>query len=211
MYTHTKDILTAGIPLNKATQAVVLLHGRGGSAEDILQLGKHLSTEGMALLAPQATQHSWYPYGFMSPVERNQPALDSALAVVDELVESIVAAGIERNNIYVAGFSQGACLTLEYVTRHAHRYAGVIAFTGGLIGEQLNTANYTGSFDNTPFLITTGDADPHVPVSRVQESTDIIQKMQGNVTTKIYKNRPHTISQQEIELANGILRPTATA
>jgi phospholipase/carboxylesterase len=205
MYTHTKNIITAGKPAAQATAAMILIHGRGGSAEDIISLAGHLHTKEMALFAPQATQNSWYPYGFMSPISRNQPALDSALATIDELVESIVAGGIAREQLYFVGFSQGACLTLEYTTRHASRYGGVIAFTGGLIGEQPDTNNYKGDFAQTPVLITTGDNDPHVPVSRVMESADIIKKLQADVTTKIYKGRPHTISQQEIELANSLI------
>lgn len=206
MYTHTKNIITAGKPLQQAKAAMILLHGRGGSAEDILSLANYLDTKDMALLAPQATQHSWYPYGFMFPVAQNQPALDSALAVIDELVESVVAAGIAREHIYFVGFSQGACLTLEYTARHAQRYGGIIAFTGGLIGQELNTASYTGDFSHTPVLITTGDNDPHVPVARVQDSAVVLEKLHADVTTKIYKGRPHTISQQEIELANGMLK-----
>lgn len=206
MYTHTKNIRTAGMPAAQATAAMIMLHGRGGSAEDILSLAGYLDTKDMALFAPQATQHSWYPYGFMSPVSANQPALDSALATIGELVESIVADGIGRERIYFVGFSQGACLTLEYTARHANRYGGIIAFTGGLIGEQLNVNNYTGDFAHTPVLITTGDADPHVPVSRVRESAAIVEKLGAQVTTKIYANRPHTVSQQEVELANGILK-----
>ncbi len=205
MYTHTKNIHTAGIPAAQATKAMILIHGRGGSAEDILSLAGYLTTSNMALFAPQATRNSWYPNGFMSPVSANQPALDSALATIDELMESIVADGIARDHIYVVGFSQGACLTLEYTSRHAGKYAGVIAFTGSLIGERLDTANYKGDFAQTPVLITTGDADPHVPVHRVQESATIIEKLGAGVTTKIYKGRPHTISQQEIELANSLI------
>ena len=205
MYTHTENIITAGASIEKATSAMILLHGRGGSAEDILSLGSYLNVKDMALFAPQATQNSWYPYSFLSPVAQNQPALDSALAVIDELVESIVSKGIAREHLYFAGFSQGACLTLEYTTRHATRYGGIIAFTGGLIGEQLNAANYKGNFQQTPVLITTGNPDPHVPVSRVNESAAIMEELQANVTTEIYKGRPHTVSGTEIELANRLI------
>ena len=205
MYTHTENITTAGVPIEKATTAMILIHGRGGSAEDILSLSSYLNVKDMALFAPQATQNSWYPYSFLSPVEQNQPALDSALAVLDELVESIVSKGIAREHLYFAGFSQGACLTLEYTTRHATRYGGIIAFTGGLIGEQLNAANYKGNFEQTPVLITTGNPDPHVPVSRVNETAAIMGELQATVTTEIYKGRPHTISGTEIELANRLI------
>ncbi len=205
MYTHTQNIYIAGKPLAQATAAMIMLHGRGGSADDILSLAQYLEVKEMALLAPQAEQHSWYPYGFMSPVMRNQPALDSALSVIDELVNSIIAGGIAPEHLYFAGFSQGACLTLEYTTRHAARYGGIIAFTGGLIGEQLETVNYKGNFAQTPVLITTGDPDPHVPISRVKESTAIIEKLNAQVSTQIYKGRPHTITAEEIALANKLI------
>ena len=205
MYTHTQNIFTAGKPIAQATAAMILLHGRGGSADDILSLANYLEVKDMALFAPQAEQHSWYPYGFMSPVSRNQPALDSALSVIDELVNSIVAGGITPEHLYFAGFSQGACLTLEYTARHAARYGGIIAFTGGLIGEQLETGNYKGNFAQTPVLITTGDPDPHVPVSRVKESAAIIEKLNAHVTTQIYKGRPHTVTAEEIALANRLI------
>ena len=205
MYTHTENIITAGTSIEKATAAMILLHGRGGSAEDILSLSSYLNVKDMALFAPQATQNSWYPYSFLSPVAQNQPALDSALDVLDELAESIISKGIAREHLYFAGFSQGACLTLEYTTRHAARYGGIIAFTGGLIGQQLNAAIYNGVFQQTPVLITTGNPDPHVPVSRVNESAAIMSALQANVTTEIYKGRPHTISGTEIELANRLI------
>jgi phospholipase/carboxylesterase len=201
MYTHEKEIARAGLALAKAKMAVIFLHGRGSSAEDILSLANYFELEDAALLAPQATNHSWYPYSFMAPAVQNQPALDSALAVVNELLEEVVASGIAPEHIYFVGFSQGACLTLEYVTRNAQRYGGVVAFTGGLIGEEINMSSYKGNFAKTPVLITTGDPDPHVPVSRVEVSAGIIGKMNANVNVKIYPGRAHTISKPEIALA----------
>ncbi|MDN3549237.1 alpha/beta hydrolase [Mucilaginibacter aquaedulcis] len=205
MYIHHKQILTAGTPAEKASKAIIMLHGRGASAASIITLKDHLKLDGYAIFAPQATEHSWYPYSFMAPVANNQPALDSALAIIGDLVEDIKKQGITQENIYFLGFSQGACLTLEYVTRNAGRYGGVIALTGGLIGEQLINDNYKGDFNNTPVLITTGDPDTHVPVSRVNESKTIIEGLNASVTLKIYKGRMHTISADELQLANGIL------
>lgn len=203
MYTHNQQqIILAGTPIEKASKAVILIHGRGASAEDIISLEQHLHLEGMAIFAPQAAQYSWYPFSFMAPVEKNQPALDSALDVIGNLVNDIQAKGIPAEKIYFAGFSQGACLTLEYVSRHATRYGGVIAFTGGLIGETLTLENYTGSFNNTPVFIGTGDPDPHVPVTRVQQTVEQLQKQQANVLLKVYKGRPHTITGDETEQAN---------
>jgi phospholipase/carboxylesterase len=205
MYTHQKQIITAGTPLDKAKGALVMLHGRGGTADNIISLAGEFNIEDMAIVAPQASNHSWYPYSFMVPVAQNQPALDSALQIIGELVDDLIAKGIPAEHIYFAGFSQGACLTLEYVARNAKRFGGVIAFTGGLIGKELATENYKGDFNNTPMLITTGDPDPHVPLSRVEESAAILKNLNADVTVKVYKGRPHTITGDEIELANQLI------
>ena len=205
MYTHRKQIVTAGRPADQAKKAMIMLHGRGASAVSILTLKDHLQLDGYAIFAPQATEHSWYPYSFMAPVSNNQPALDSALEVIGSLVEDIKEQGIGQENIYFLGFSQGACLTLEYVSRNAGKYGGVIAFTGGLIGEKLISENYIGDFDQTPILITTGDPDPHVPVSRVNETVSLLKKLSAKVTLKIYKGRQHTVTTEELALANSIL------
>ncbi|TCC87871.1 alpha/beta hydrolase [Pedobacter hiemivivus] len=205
MYTHQKDIMTAGVPIADAKKAVIFIHGRGASAADILSLNDHLQIDDAALFAPQATHHSWYPYSFLAPVMENQPALDSALALLKILVAELKNAGIPQEKIYFVGFSQGACLVLEYITRNAGKYGGAVAFTGGLIGKELNMQNYKGDFKKTPVLITTGDPDPHVPVSRVEVSEGIMKKMNANVTVKIYPGRLHTISKTEIELAKKLV------
>ncbi|QHL88268.1 phospholipase [Nibribacter ruber] len=210
MYTHQKNVITAGKPLTPDSKVLVMVHGRGATAQSILELANHLPVEEFALYAPQATQHSWYPYSFMAPADQNQPALDSALEQLDDLVTGLLAQGVKSENIYLLGFSQGACLSSEYATRHAKRYGGLMLFTGGLIGQQLETSSYQGDFAGTPVLITTGDPDPHVPVSRVEETVIIMEKMGAKVTQKIYKGRPHTILQEEITLAKEILSsPTA--
>jgi phospholipase/carboxylesterase len=202
MYTHNKQIITTGTPIVQAKKAIIMVHGRGASANSILSLADHLSLPAdMAIFAPQATEYSWYPYSFMAPVESNEPALSSALALIDELIDDITRQGVDKKNIYFIGFSQGACLTLEYVARHGGQYGGVIAFTGGLIGQTLVSSNYSGDFAHTPILITTGDPDPHVPVSRVEETVAQLTKMNADVLFKVYKGRPHTVTQQELELA----------
>jgi len=162
MYTHAKNIVTAGAAVEKAKYAMVMIHGRGASAESIIPLAQYLNIKDVAIFAPQATKHSWYPTSFIEPVELNQPALDSALEMISGLVDDIVKAGIPAEQIYFLGFSQGACLCLEYVTRNAAKYAGVIAFTGGLIGKDLQMENYKGDFGQTEVLITTSDPDFHV-------------------------------------------------
>ena len=202
MYSHTKQIVTNGTPITEAKKAIIMLHGRGGSARDIISLKRYLKLEGMAIYAPEATNNSWYPYSFMAPVAQNQPALDSALKLIGEVVAEIEAAGISSENIYFAGFSQGACLTLEYTARNAKRYGGIIALTGGLVGQELNLKNYAGDFQETPLFISTGNPDPHVPVSRVEESIEVLKNLNANVSSAIYPGRPHTISAEEIELVN---------
>jgi phospholipase/carboxylesterase len=205
MYTHAKNTSSSGIPLAAAKGALVLLHGRGGTAQNIISLAGEFNLTDLAIVAPQATNNSWYPHSFIAPVADNQPALDSALSVIGETVKDILAAGIAEEKIYFAGFSQGACLTLEYIARNAQRYGGAVAFTGGLIGRQLETAHYKGDFGGTPILIATGDPDPHVPLTRVEESAALLKDMGADVTMKVYKDRPHTITQQEIDLANELI------
>ncbi|WP_345947535.1 dienelactone hydrolase family protein [Mucilaginibacter sp. PAMB04274] len=202
MYTHSNQYKTAGAPAANAKGALVMLHGRGGNAANILSLAAELNVEDFALYAPQASNNSWYPYSFMAPDKQNQPALDSAIEVIDILVQLIIAEGIPAEKIYFIGFSQGACLTLEYISRNAKQYGGAVAFTGGLIGEQLQPENYTGDFGGTPVLITTGDPDQHVPLTRVEESVEILKQHHAQVTLKVYPGRPHTITMEEIDLAN---------
>lgn len=206
MYRHTKQVVSAGMPAEQAKKAIIMLHGRGASASGIISLKDHLDLDDFTIVAPQATEHSWYPYSFLAPVQNNQPALDSALEVIGSVVDDLKRQGIAQENIYFLGFSQGACLTLEYTTRNAGRYGGIIALTGGLIGEKLLKENYQGDFANTPVLITTGDPDPHVPVSRLNESVDVLTELKADVILKIYKGRPHTITGEELELANAILK-----
>jgi phospholipase/carboxylesterase len=202
---HTKNIISAGKPVNEAKKALVMVHGRGGSAEDILSLSSYLDVKEYALFAPQATGNTWYPYSFMANPAQNEPYLSAALALLKETVEDIIAAGIAKENIYFLGFSQGACLTLEFITRNAARYGGAVAFTGGLLGDKLYPENYSGDFKGTPVFIGTSNPDPHVPVERVQASEKILQEKNAAVTVKIYPGMGHTISQDEITLANKLV------
>lgn len=199
------QIIITGKPLTETGKALIMVHGRGASAQSILGLSEALEVPDFTLYAPQARQNTWYPYSFLAPVAQNQPYLDQALHTLDEVVKSIQAQNISSKNIYLLGFSQGACLTAEYTTRYARRFGGIIVFTGGLIGEQVNTSSYSGNFESTPVFISTGDPDPHVPVSRVEETVTVMEAKGAVVTKKIYKNRPHTILQEEINFAQQIL------
>jgi len=202
---HKKNSITAGKAIKEAGKVLIMVHGRGGSAEDILSLSEHLHVDDFALVAPQATNHSWYPQSFLASPAANAPWLDSALELLKSLVEEIVAAGISKEKIYFLGFSQGACLTLEFVTRHAARYGGVVAFTGGLIGDAIRLENYQGDFYHTPVLIATSDPDPHVPVERVYASSNILRSMHAEVTEKVFSNMGHTITPAEIDMANTLI------
>jgi phospholipase/carboxylesterase len=202
---HQKNIIAAGKELNEKNKVLILLHGRGGSAEDILSFSSYLEVKDFALLAPQATNNTWYPYSFLAPPAQNEPWLSSALNLMNDLLNELYSKGIPSENIYFTGFSQGACLTLEFVTRNANKYGGVAAFTGGLIGDKIYGENYGGNFKNTPFFIGTSDPDPHVPVERANATAKFLEKMNASVTLKVYPNMGHTISQDEIENANRLV------
>jgi len=202
---HVKNITAAGVNLSDADKALIMVHGRGANAEDILQLATYLHVKGYALLAPEATNHTWYPHSFMVPTSQNEPWLTSGLAVFEDLVNTITAQGIDTERIYLLGFSQGACLTLEFAARNATRFGGIVAFTGGLLGDRIDRERYHGDFKGTPIFIGTGNPDPHVPVERVRETTDILEEMNAVVTEQVYENRPHTISQDEIEQVNTLI------
>ena len=199
---HTKNIITAGQDISQAKKALILLHGRGASTQDILSLASHFPVEEFALFAPQATNYTWYPYSFLAPPAQNEPWLSSALEIIRDLVEEIKSNGISAENIYFGGFSQGACLTAEFVSRNAERFGGIFIFTGGLIGDKIYTENYSGDFGGTPVFISTGNPDAHVPLERVKETANLMESMNAMVTVKIYENRPHTISHEELSLVN---------
>ena len=194
-----------GARLNQAAAAMILLHGRGASAEDILGLAAEMYDERISYLAPQAAGHSWYPYSFMSPVQENEPWLGSALAKVAQTVQLALDAGVAREHIVVCGFSQGACLSTEFVATHPARYGGLIAFTGGLIGPPDADLHHAGDLAGMPALFSSGDPDPHVPWTRVLASAEQFTAMGAEVSTRRYEGRPHTVLPREIESAREIL------
>ncbi|MDE1154816.1 MAG: alpha/beta fold hydrolase [Acidobacteriaceae bacterium] len=199
-------LVWGGAPVASAKGAIVLLHGRGGSAQDILTLGPLLGQPEFALVAPQAAGHTWYPQSFLAPREANEPYLSSALQRVAETVAELEQQGVARDRIVVAGFSQGACLSSEFVASHPARYAGLIAFTGGLIGPLDADLHHEGSLDGTPALLLSGDPDPHVPWARVEATAAELERMGASVSSKRFPGRPHTVSGEEIELARQFLR-----
>ena len=200
-----QKIIIAGKKLDETDKVLIMIHGRGASAQDILSLAPNLDVSDYSLIAPQATNNSWYPYSFLAPPQKNEPWLSSALSLIDKIVNGIIEKSKSKANIFFLGFSQGACLTLEYVTRNAVKYGGVVAFTGGLIGDKIYNENYKGDFSQTPIFIGTSNPDPHVPVERVYATANILRDMNASVTEKVYNNMGHTINQDEINSVNSLI------
>jgi predicted esterase len=184
---------------------MILLHGRGASAEDILGLSHEFDLEDIAYLAPQAAGRTWYPYSFLAPIAQNEPGITSALGVISRLIEDARNQGVEARRIAILGFSQGACLTLEYAARHAKRYAGVFGLSGGLIGPPGTPREYPGSLDNTPVFLGCSDVDAHIPLARVRESADVFRAMRATVDERIYEGMGHTVNHDEIDAINAVL------
>jgi phospholipase/carboxylesterase len=200
-----QPVRTLGAPLAQAAAAIVLLHGRGASAEDILGLAGEMYDERVAYLAPQAAGHQWYPYSFLAPIAENEPWLSSALAKVAAVVKLAVDGGLPLERIFVCGFSQGACLSTEFIARNPARYGGLVAFTGGLIGPPDADLHHAGNLAGMPALFSSGDPDPHVPWSRVLASAKEFTAMGAAVETQRYPGRPHTVLPQEIEAARELI------
>lgn len=194
-----------GRPLADASGAVILLHGRGASAEDILMLASDLYLPELVYLAPQAAGYSWYPNSFLAPIASNEPWLDSALRKVETTLQMANDAGISADRVVIGGFSQGACLATEFVARHPRHYGGLLAFSGGLIGPPGADLTHPGDLAGTSVFFGGGDPDPHVPWQRVQESARILGGMGATVTSRRYANRPHTISRDELEFARKLI------
>ena len=198
-------VLAAGRPLGQAEAAMILIHGRGATAEDILSLGRELGRPDLAYLAPQAAGHAWYPYSFMAPLEKNEPGLSSGLALIGHLVARLEAEGIAPERTVLFGFSQGACLSLEYAARNARRFGAVAGLSGGLIGPPEAPRDYSGSFAGTPVFLGCSDRDPHIPLQRVKETTQVLTRMGASVTERIYPAMAHTVNGDELERVRGLL------
>lgn len=201
----TPKLYYAGTPVHQAQKALILVHGRGATAESILSVAPFLAVDDYAWVAPQAPLHTWYPYSFMAPEHQNQPDLDQALHLLRDTVQQLVEQGISSEQIYFFGFSQGACLSLEFVALNAQKYGGVVAVIGGLIGESLNAEKYQGDFQQTPIFIATSDPDVHVPLQRVEDTATLLSQLQADVTLKVYKNAGHTLLQEEVDVANQLI------
>lgn len=200
-----QPVLTGGEPLDKAKAAMIMLHGRGASAEDILLLTTELNQPDFVYLAPQAAGYRWYPNSFLAPIASNEPDLSSALAVIASLLAKLTEAGISPERTILLGFSQGACLALEFAARNARRYGGLAGLSGGLIGPDGTPRDYPGSLDGTPVFLGCSDVDPHIPKERVELSAEVLQRLGGNVTTRLYPLMGHTVNRDEIRFVQDMM------
>lgn len=216
MIHNPNNIRTAGRPLEEAQKVMIMVHGRGGSATDMLSLANHIQDKDFAFVAPEAQGNTWYPYSFLRPMEENEPYLSSALEVLAGLRARLQSDfNFKLPQIYWLGFSQGACLLLEFVARNPSEYGGIFGLSGGLIGPAETPRNYEGSFGNTPIFLGCSDRDSHIPKERVLESESVFQRMGADVTAKLYPNFPHSINEDELNVVNLLIagnehRPAGT-
>jgi predicted esterase len=200
-----QPVLTAGQPLNQAQAAMIMVHGRGATAESILTLAGELNQPGFIYLAPQAAGYTWYPNSFLAPIASNEPGISSGLAVLAELIEQLAWTGIPVERTMLLGFSQGACLSLEFAARNARRYGGVAGLSGGLIGPDDTPRDYDGSLAGTPIFLGCSDVDAHIPKARVEHSAEVLRRLGGDVTMRLYPNMGHLVNQDEINFVRQMM------
>ncbi|MDZ7658914.1 alpha/beta hydrolase [Fodinibius sp.] len=202
---QNQQIVTGGVDLDEAKMAMILIHGRGASAQSMLMFADEFEAEQIHYRAIQAEGHTWYSRSFMAPKEMNQPGIKSGLQAIYDQIAELNNIGIPTNKVVLLGFSQGACLTTEFAARHPQQFAGIVGLSGGLIGDEINLQNYKGSMKQTPVFLGCSDRDPHIPQERVDLTEEIFQKIGANVTKKIYVGMGHTVNQDEIAHVNQIL------
>ncbi len=194
-----QPLVTAGAPLDVAEAALVLVHGRGATAQSIVQMADDFHQHEVAYLAPQAARNTWYPNAFTAPIASNEPGRTSGLQVVGDAMEKANEAGIPTDRILVLGFSQGACLASEFVARNPTRYGGLVVLSGGLIGETVDPDDYDGDIEETPVFLGCSDVDPHIPEERVHKSAMVFEQRNGDVTKRLYERMGHGINQDEVD------------
>lgn len=205
-----QPLRTAGAPLNEARAAMIMVHGRGGRAEDILTLVPNFEHEEFAYLAPQAANNTWYPYSFLAPIPQNEPGISSGMQVIGGVLDKLVAAGISAERTMLLGFSQGACLAIEFSARHARRYGGIACLSGGLIGPDGTPRDYAESLDGTPVFLGCSDVDAHIPQERVEHSADVMRQLGAEVTMRIYPGMGHVINDDEREHVRSMMATIET-
>ena len=206
-----QPVRTAGAKLESATAAMIMIHGRGATAESILTLVPAIDTPGFAYLAPQAAGNTWYPDSFLAPIPSNEPGISSGLASIDDLMKRIEAADIPLEKTMLLGFSQGACLSLEYAARHARLYGGIAGLSGGLIGPDGTPRDYQGSFGGTPVFLGCSDIDSHIPVGRVRETARVFEKMEADVDMRLYPGMGHIVNDDEVSAVKELMAKVASS
>jgi predicted esterase len=205
-----QPVLRHGPAPADARLSAILVHGRGASAEDILSLAEELKLPDVAWLAPQAAGSTWYPYSFLAPIAQNEPGITSGLNKIGSIIETLEREGVVRRRIALLGFSQGACLSLEFAARHAQRFAAVIGLSGGLVGPPGTPRDYGGSMDGTPVFLGCSDIDPHIPLARVHESAEIFRRLGAAVDERIYPGMGHLVNRDELDAVSALLRGGVT-
>ena len=204
---QNQPILAAGTPLADARAAMIMIHGRGASAENILEIASLVDPGGgVAYLAPQAANATWYPNSFLAPIPANEPGISSGLALIQTILDHIASSGVPTEKTMLLGFSQGACLSMEFIARNARRYGGGVALSGGVIGPEGTPRDYDGSLDGTPIFLGCSDVDFHIPKERVEESNEVFKKMGADVTMRLYPGMGHTTNQDEIDFVSGMVK-----
>ena len=201
-----QTVLRLGPPPTAASTVLICTHGRGASAEDILGLAAELRLPDVAFVAPNAAGRTWYPYSFLAPIPQNEPGITSGLGVLAALVAELETDGVPRERIGLLGFSQGACLALEFAARHARRYACVIGFSGGLIGPPGTPRQYDGSMAGTPVFLGCSDVDPHIPLERVRETARVFRALDASVDERIYPDMGHLVNEDEVHAVRALLK-----
>lgn len=203
---HQKsNTVHAGADIERASGALIMIHGRGATAESIIMLAEEFGDHNLHIVAPQASQFQWYPNSFLAPTQQNEPGLSSGLQAIHTIIAELEEKGIKKEKTILLGFSQGACLASEYVARHPAKYGGLIVFSGGLIGDSISAENYSGSLEQTPVFMGCSDIDHHIPEERVHDSAEILESLGASLTRKIYPGMGHTVNEDEIKHATEII------
>lgn len=200
-----QPVLKSGAQPKEAAAAMILVHGRGASADSMLLFANEFDRDDIHYRALQADRHTWYPQSFLAPKEQNQPGISSGLQAIHDEIIALNKVGIDTEKIFLLGFSQGACLTTEFAARHPQRYGGIVGLSGGLIGPEIDPDNYSGDFNDAPVFLGCSDTDPHIPVERVHETAMVFEKIGARVTKKVYPGMGHTVNENEISHIQNLL------
>lgn len=204
-------IIVKGKPVEEAAGVMIMVHGRGATAESILSLSEEFNNEDWAYLAPQAIENTWYPFSFLAPIDQNEPGITTGIQNIKDLVKDLVKRKVDKKKIIILGFSQGGCLVLEFAARNAARYGGIIGLSSGLIGPENTSRTYRGSMEGTPVFLGCSNDDPHVPIWRIKETNEVFKTMEAQVTLKVYPGMPHAIIEDEIEIVKSLMKDVAKA